>query len=278
MFRARTLWQTNERGILKLIACASAAVSVGAFIKCSSSKTHQSKSVTDDDKMKILGLHQLPFSSFPVQISSTLSRSISQLNISPESNVVACEAATMVGEEQLTFIQDDPSSYYYERMEQPEGTLAESHAIFGTLRGPGLIERYTVYRRVKIDEKTFQGKNPTGELAVADIRVGKDLNGHKGIVHGGIISLLIDDTFGWGYEAMGRLKGKTYGDDDFPIVVTANLNIDFRNPLPANSDFVIRVFHERTDRRKIYFRARLESHDGSVLYCEAKSLFIMLKK
>ena len=80
-----------------------------------------------------------------------------------------------------------------------------------------------------------------------------------------------------GYEAMGRLNGKSFGDEDFPIVVTANLNVDFRIPLPANSHFIIRVYHEKTDRRKIYFSARVKSHDGSVLYCEAKSLFVMLK-
>jgi acyl-coenzyme A thioesterase PaaI-like protein len=193
---------------------------------------------------------------------------------------VAYSAAT-VDRDQVEFMQDDPSSYYYEQMKQPDRSFGECHAIFGTLKGQGLIERYSVYRRVTIDKQgepaPHQEHTIGAELAVADIRVGKDLNGHKGIVHGGIISLLIDDTFGWGYEAMGRLNGKSFGDEDFPIVVTANLNVDFRIPLPANSHLIIRVYHEKTDRRKIYFSARVKSHDGSALYCEAKSLFVMLK-
>jgi acyl-coenzyme A thioesterase PaaI-like protein len=36
------------------------------------------------------------------------------------------------------------------------------------------------------------------EVCVADVRIGEKLNGHDNIVHGGIISLMLDDTFGWG--------------------------------------------------------------------------------
>jgi len=210
---------------------------------------------------------------------------LAEVLVSPQSHTVLCESAAqiVVDRDQTEVVtSEDPSSYYYEQLKQPERSFAESHAIFGTLKGQDLIERYNVYRRVNVDQKgnpTPYQNSPMGEeIAVADIRVGKDLNGHTDIVHGGIISLLIDDTFGWGYEAMVNRNGKSYGDEDVPIVVTANLNVDFRNPLPANSNFVIRIFHEKTDRRKLYFRARIESHDGSVLYCEAKSLFIMLKK
>ncbi len=65
---------------------------------------------------------------------------------------------------------------------------------------------------------------------------------------------------------------------DLPYVVTANLTVNYRAPLPAGSNVVIRVRHEKKDGRKIYFSARMESHDGSVLYSEATALFITVQK
>jgi acyl-coenzyme A thioesterase PaaI-like protein len=194
------------------------------------------------------------------------------------------EASTATSNEP-TFHGGDPTTYYYEKMAEPPENFAESHAIFGALRKPGYVERYTAYRRVHVastkdieDIVTGPSSTVNQEVCVADIRIGKDLNGHEGIVHGGIISLMIDDTFGWGYQAMGLAQGKSYGDNDFPMVVTANLSVNYRAPLPAESNVVIRVRHESTDGRKIYMSARLESNDGSILYSEATALFITVGK
>jgi len=179
----------------------------------------------------------------------------------------------------------DPTTYYYEMMADPDQNFAQSHAIFGALRKPGCVERYNAYRLVRVpsskdkeDSVTEPFSTINQEVCVADIRIGKDLNGHVGIVHGGIISLMIDDTFGWGYQAMGLAQGKSYGDEDFPIVVTANLSVNYRAPLPAESNVVIRVRHDNTDGRKIYMSARMESYDGSILYSEATALFITVGK
>jgi len=175
---------------------------------------------------------------------------------------------------------EDPTTYYFEKMADPPQKFAESHAIFGGLRKPGHIERYNFYRRVTLSEEGNDESVSTvyQEVCVADIRIGKYLNGHDKIVHGGIISLMIDDTFGWGYEALSLAQGKSYGDKDFPMVVTANLTVNYRAPLPAGSDIVIRVRHENTDGRKIYMSARMESHDGNIIYSEATALFITVAK
>ena len=65
---------------------------------------------------------------------------------------------------------------------------------------------------------------------------------------------MIDDTtFVWVYEALGLAQGKKYGDEDFLMVVTATLCVkNYRAPLPAGSDAVIRVRHEKSDGRKKY--------------------------
>ena len=45
--------------------------------------------------------------------------------------------------------------YYYTKMDPNDverTSLLDSHAVFGALRGNGLIERYNVYRRVDLEE------------------------------------------------------------------------------------------------------------------------------
>eukprot|EP00554_Chaetoceros_debilis_P003747 CAMPEP_0194088020 /NCGR_PEP_ID=MMETSP0149-20130528/27512_1 /TAXON_ID=122233 /ORGANISM="Chaetoceros debilis, Strain MM31A-1" /LENGTH=236 /DNA_ID=CAMNT_0038771577 /DNA_START=453 /DNA_END=1163 /DNA_ORIENTATION=+ len=172
---------------------------------------------------------------------------------------------------------DDPTTYYYEKMEHPTRSQAESHAIFGTLRGNKLIERYNHYRKVSTVENSHSiPLSSMEEIMVADIRIGKGLNGHTGIVHGGIISLLLDDSLGWGCNAMALRMGKSFGDDDFPLAVTANLNINYRAPLPEETDSVIRVYYDKAEGRKIFLNARMESYDGSILYSEATVLYITI--
>lgn len=178
----------------------------------------------------------------------------------------------------------DPSSHRdrYERVHPPDRSQTESHAIFGPLLGEGRIERYNFYRRVRVDNTRLQpnhngveGAEPI-EVAVGDVQLGNKVNGHEGIVHGGIISLIFDDAMGWGYEAL--LMSDPDLDADATKIVTANLNIDYRAPLIEDSRAVVRVYYVRSEGRKIYFRARLESHDGEILYAEATSLFVKLRK
>lgn len=204
---------------------------------------------------------------------------------------------------------------YYYKLLDPSGvfrtSLVDSHAIFGALCGDGLIERYNVYRRVLLKYK--QPNNDNGddndagnitreitansssprmhdELTVVDLKLGGRLNGHGGIVHGGIISLIFDEAMGWAHECLEEqiseennalendAKDITSPKSPSSIVVTANLNVDFRAPLFENSEVIVRVYHDGTVGRKIYFSAVLESLDGSVVFAEAKSLFIRVSK
>ena len=185
-----------------------------------------------------------------------------------------------------TGCEQDPSTYVYEKLKLPSRSEAQSHAIFGPLFGSDLIERYNLYRRVDIAPKISSSANVTSgpkEVAVATVRIGKHLNGHTGIVHGGIISLLFDEAMGWGYYVLVKPTSENFKETEnkkpkFTKGVTANLNIDFRSPLKEDSSVVIRVYHVRTERRKVFFNARMESNDGKILYSEAKALFIMLKE
>ncbi len=163
----------------------------------------------------------------------------------------------------------DGMDYFYMKMSPEDmfhASTLNSHAVFGPLHGPGLIERFDVYKHVSNNHS----KDTLNERVVVAIKLGTRLNGHGGVVHGGIISLLLDSSMGFAY--VGLLE------DSKEIAVTAKLKIDFRAPLNEGSEAVIRVYLDRIEGRKIFFSAVLENKDGSVVYAQARSLFLKIDK
>jgi hypothetical protein len=70
-----------------------------------------------------------------------------------------------------------------------------------------MIESYEIFRNDKIpsdvmtsDSWSPSSKQHNDEITVAAVlRLGRSLDGHEGIVHGGIMALLIDNVLGFGY-------------------------------------------------------------------------------
>jgi acyl-coenzyme A thioesterase PaaI-like protein len=114
-------------------------------------------------------------------------------------------------------------------------------------------------------------------VVVARVALGTHLNGHGGLVHGGILGLVFDDAMGWGCD---RVLDKTSN-----IPVTANLSVDFRRPVPEGTTVRIEVILERWEGRKLFWKARMLRDDNDdkgsgeeeVLYAEATSLYIVLR-
>jgi acyl-coenzyme A thioesterase PaaI-like protein len=153
-------------------------------------------------------------------------------------------------------------SFYYERVNLPTRAQSSSHAIFGNLLQPNLLESYHVYKRIIHDQSTTIDENTECVLAV--VQIGDCLDGHEGVVHGGILALLLDDTMGFAYEALGVKKA-----------VTASLKVDYRAPVLAGSTLVLKVRFSKQEGRKLYFEAQITSPDEEVLYAEASSLYIV---
>jgi acyl-coenzyme A thioesterase PaaI-like protein len=128
----------------------------------------------------------------------------------------------------------------------------ESSAIHGTLRGSETITRYEIYQ-----------KEDQHEIA-ALVEIGDNLCGHPGLVHGGIISALFDNTLGWLFIAMQQ-----------PPAFTANLNVNYRKPMPSNTTAVIKAHVTNVQGRKIFVNATWE-RDGQV-FADATALFITPK-
>ena len=149
----------------------------------------------------------------------------------------------------------------YEPMKRPDrASDGNKHAIFGTLLGDGKIENYDIYKRKK-DKK---GETNKSDLVIAHVDFGKRLNGHHDVVHGGILSLIFDDAFGFGYESL-----------NIAMAVTANLTVDFRAPVPAGTKVRISLQLEHREGRKIFMTGQMKSLDQQILYAEAKSLYII---
>ena len=171
-----------------------------------------------------------------------------------------------------TYLDDFTSSYIVEN-----GVRCPTS--FNSLKTSSLNDKNT---KVKMEY------NDENELITVTMKVGPKMNGHANIIHGGIISLLFDDTMGFAYEAMATAPTKinngickTELSTKNSNAYTASLKVDFRSPLwqkhVENDKIIIRIYHDRTEGRKIYLKGQMTNMDGSIVYAEASSLYIWEK-
>lgn len=125
----------------------------------------------------------------------------------------------------------------------------------GALRGPGKLALVPLVRS-KHDESE----------AIVFIHVGRGLCGHDGIVHGGLLATLLDESLA--RTAINNLPSK--------IGVTANLSIDYRAPTFADQFIVIKVYLVEKSGRKAKVIGHVEDLKGNVLI-QAVATFVQPK-
>lgn len=127
----------------------------------------------------------------------------------------------------------------------------------GTLAGPD-----------KIVVPPYVWSEEGGKSMVSIFYLGSDVSGHPGIVHGGMLATLLD-------EGLARCCFPALPNG---VGVTANLNIDYRRPAPANSYMVLRAETVKVEGRKAWVEGRIETlpEEGKEpeVLVEAKALFI----
>ncbi|XP_043973207.1 acyl-coenzyme A thioesterase THEM4 [Gambusia affinis] len=99
---------------------------------------------------------------------------------------------------------------------------------------------------------------------VCIFQAGHLLEGQPGHVHGGAIATMIDTVTG------------THACLLSAPVMTANLNVNYRSPIPLGSTVLIESILDKEDGRKIYISCRVTSTDGSKLHTEATTLFLSI--
>lgn len=157
------------------------------------------------------------------------------------------------------------SSYTESRphLRLPEA-LRQHSLTAGALAGPG---------RIVVPPLAFCD-DTRGKL-VSLAFLGEDLCGHIGLVHGGLLATLMDESLGrCGLAALPKRIG-----------VTANLTVNFRKPVKAGSYVVMKAEVVKTEGRKVWVKGRIEElGDGKGegkgegdLLVEAEALFIQPK-
>ncbi|HDR46518.1 MAG TPA: PaaI family thioesterase, partial [Geoalkalibacter subterraneus] len=94
------------------------------------------------------------------------------------------------------------------------------------------------------------------QAAFCEMELGPPYQGWQGVVHGGIISTLLDEA---GIYAC-RTQGETF--------VTAELNVRFRKPVPVGRK--VRVSAQVRDRRRSIFKVVSQLTVEGEIYAEAE--------
>lgn len=95
-------------------------------------------------------------------------------------------------------------------------------------------------------------------------QAGHLLEGPPGHVHGGAIATMIDTV-------TGTLATIISGP-----VMTANLNINYRSPIPLGSTLLIESSLDKKEGRKTFLLCKVTSTDGSKLHTETTALFLSI--
>jgi acyl-coenzyme A thioesterase PaaI-like protein len=142
--------------------------------------------------------------------------------------------------------QDSKSDYHI---------LRSKHVLYSSLIDESRIKSYKAYRHKEREE------------IYCIVEFGHKINGWPGIVHGGISALLLDNTFGWLLFAFQK-----------SAAVTANLNINYRSPVYANSTSIVQVKIDKTEGRKLFMSGSIFEANTKRVQVEATSLFITVGK
>lgn len=127
----------------------------------------------------------------------------------------------------------------------------KEHFINSLMRVPGGLERHEHFVCAK-----------RGELLMK-LRLGEKMVGHPGLVHGGATATLLDDTFGMLFFCLRMGTG-----------FTANLNIDYRAPLPAGREVQAHLKVTSVQGRKVHMTAVLFDPASGTVHAQARCLFI----
>lgn len=97
--------------------------------------------------------------------------------------------------------------------------------------------------------------------------LGKGLNAHPGLLHGGVIATLLDSTLG----RVAVLAAPT------ETLFTVQLNVAYREAVGTPSTVLVKSWVERAEGRKLWVKGRIESETGEV-HAEAEGIWLAAKK
>lgn len=129
--------------------------------------------------------------------------------------------------------------------------VKEGHFIWQTLNGVDKIKSVRI----------FINKDRSEVCVIWEL--GDAIVGYPGIVHGGLIGAIFDQSFG---IVMAVKIGRA---------VTAQLNVTYKKTTKINQTVIIKVKIEKIEGRKVYLKSEMKDVDGTLL-AEADSLFVKI--
>lgn len=105
---------------------------------------------------------------------------------------------------------------------------------------------------------------PVEDKVVAKKIVAREYQGYSNVVHGGIVTLMLD-------EAMGNYVQKIYNEQ----AMTGRLEIRYKHPTPIETELKISAWQEDQRRNIIFLKAAVETPDGTVT-AEATAKFAVV--
>lgn len=106
--------------------------------------------------------------------------------------------------------------------------------------------------------------NKEEQKSVCLFQAGHLLEGPPGHVHGGAIATMIDTITG------------THATYLSGLVMTANLNVNYRSAIPLGSTVLLESTLDKKEGRKTYINCKVTSADGSKIHTEATALFVSI--
>ena len=170
--------------------------------------------------------------------------------------------------------------------------IRQHHLVGGSLAGSGKLAlapyMWTSSRKAEAQAESDPAHMKKASSVVSVFHIGRDLCGHPGFVHGGLLSVLFDEVFARCISAA------------FPsgLGMTANLNVDFRKPALPDRLYVLRAETVKVEGRKAWVQGQMtylplsvsgsvdsqrivpdiallrEDSEGAVIVAEAKALFV----
>lgn len=154
--------------------------------------------------------------------------------------------------------------------------------LFRALASSGMVQDSRVLLK--------RGSNVSGDsvddtLDVVTVwQLGADVCGHAGIVHGGMTAAMIDESYGY-----LLYLAKATGVMDFPVVLTASLEVSYKQPLTPNRPVCVTSWISTREGRKIWVHAAVSDRpllrpapgeapaavEGDRVYATSKALFLV---
>lgn len=165
----------------------------------------------------------------------------------------------------------DPTLHPIATRNRDPKTSTEDSLVAETLATDTTIPAWQSFYRPLAQKDTQDnddGMSPIAGELVSMLALGRGMNGHANVAHGGVIAAILDDTMGMTVQSHG-----TPGVAAF----TAYMTVQYKKPLSTPTAILCRTWLEkRSSGRKLFLRARVEDGEGD-LYAEAESLYIEVK-